>query len=65
MNGRGFSCWEGKFPLSLVLCAGLMIKLTQDRWTEERKNTNLIGTYRGLRDTGPKERTNEGSFYAF
>ena len=51
---------RGKFSLSfLVLLAGLIIKLTQDRLTEEKK---LICMYRDLIDMGPKEMTEVSSF---
>ena len=56
-------CWGGgNFPPPLlVLLAGLIIKLTQDKLTEEKE----IHTYRCPIDKGTKEVTKAGSFYTF
>ena len=47
-----------------VLVAGLIIKLTQDKLTEE-KETHLICVQDGLVEMGSKEVAKAGSFYTF
>ena len=44
--------------------AGLIIKLTQDKLTEE-KETHLICVQEGLVEMGSKEVAKAGSFYTF
>ena len=44
--------------------AGLIIKLTQDRLTEE-KETHLILVQEGLIEMGSREVAKAGSFYTF
>ena len=44
--------------------AGLIIKLTQDRLTEE-KETHLIRVQEGLIEMGSREVAKAGSFYTF